>query len=289
MSSKKSRGKKNSPSFWQWLLVAVAAFLLYKGLEHYLGEKKPAPKKPAVTVKAKTPPPSPPAPSPQPTAAPVKKWDFQETAHLLPEGAYQDNFVPLAVRGGELGLIAYAKILAGKKPGPQGLTNTRPGLRWYRWEGGAYRSQELDFSALQEAIGGGSFQKLTGLPELEHSPLLRGEKTLFLTRLSLGEDPMEAIGVTEVDEQGIRWAPAQGPDGKIQAAAFLKGTTRLSTRNVLIQTYDRKTYIVVEQGRLDEKQLHLGYQWKVAAYVWDGKAFVYDKEYSEKLTKEKSA
>lgn len=307
MAKKKSRSKKNSPSILQWVLVAAAAFLLYKGLEFVLSDHRPAAKKtasPVVKLKPKekgaapipapanTPAPSAhasPAPSPPPATGAVKKWDFQETARLLPAGSFPDNYAAIPVKDNEIGLLSHAKLIPGKKPGPKGLTNTRPALSWNKLEGENYRTQELDFAPLKDALGNASFLKLSGLPVVEKSPLLKGDKSLFVSKLFLGEDPMEAVAIVQTDPAGIHWANTIGADGKSRPAAFLTGTTRLATKNFSTASRGGKTYLIVEQGQLNEKRLHEGYRWEVSAFAWNGSSFVYDKDYSGELTKKKQS
>lgn len=217
----------------------------------------------------------------------MKKWDFKDTSRLLPPDAFPDNYQPIPLQGNQLGLLAHAKLIPGKKPGPKGLTNTKPGLTWYKLQNEKYQQQQLNFEELKPALGAAPVQKLSGLPEVNQVPLVKGSKTLLLTRLFLGGDPTEAEAVVEADASGLRWATLVDANGKSQPAAFLKGTTRLTTRELITVLHQGKTYLVASQGSLNEAKLYEGYRWKVAAYYWDGNHFVYDRDYSAKLTKDK--
>jgi len=312
MAKRKSSKKKKNTAWWQWIIVAVAAFGLYKAMDHYLAEpqgaaskktpgkitvaskdktpeKKPAPAKPEASPHPHaSPTPEPrPSPHPTPTAGPVAKWDFKDTSRLLPPDAFPDNYQPIAVQGNQVGLLAHAKLIPGKKPGPKGLTNTRPGLAWYKLQNDKYQEQNLNFDELKPVLGAATVQKMSGLPEVNPVPLVKGDKTLFLSRLFLGGDPMEAEAVLEADGSGLRWANLADASGKTQPAAFLKGTTKLTTREFITVKRQNKIYLVASSGSLNEAKLYEGYRWKVSAYFWDGNRFVYDPEFSEKLTKEK--
>ena len=120
MARKKSKkSSKKSPAFWQWIIVAGAAFLLYQGLQHWLDPDKSTAPKRSVTLKSKpekaakeeksekpeqpaapvakaaaTPTPAPlaPTPAPVPTSGPVPKWNFQSAGRFLPKDAYPDNY-----------------------------------------------------------------------------------------------------------------------------------------------------------------------------------------------------
>lgn len=298
MARKKSKKtSKKSPQLWQWAIVAGAAFLLYQGLQRYVNpDKRSTEKKPpaikAKVEKEKSPPPkapappaSPaPAPTPQPTSGPLPKWSFDKAGRFLPADAYPDNYTALTLGGGPSGLLAYAKTIPGKKPGPQGLTNTQPGLRVLRWDGKTYQYQDLDFATLQATLGG---LKTVGLPQLERKPWIAGEASVFGTKLFLNDETRFVSGFILVDAAGPHWAPLQGADGKSGITAFLQGTTAATTRKVSKREIGGKPAVVLEKGSLDLSRPEAGYQWKVEAFTWNGKAFVFDKEASAKLTQEK--
>ncbi|MCE9623899.1 MAG: hypothetical protein K8R69_00375 [Deltaproteobacteria bacterium] len=301
MARKKSKKKtKQSPQLWQWVIVAGAAFLLYQGLQHFLQPGKKAPEKKIVAVKGKSekpgkesPPPAKPKPTPAPTpmptpqvtAAPVTKWDFKNAGRFLPKEAYPDNYTALP-SGNSAGLLAYAKIVAGKKPGPQGLTNTEPGLRAVVWDGKKSQSQDLDFHALQPALGG---LKLVGPPQPERKPWISDGATIYPVKLFLNDETRLMVAFVRLEGSQLSWAPVAHEEGKTSAAAFLQGTTAAVTRRVNKVEHDGKHYIVVEKGSLDLTKPEAGYQWKVEAYAWNGKAFAFDKAYSAALTKEKKS
>ncbi len=289
--AKKGGSKKNSPQLWQWLAVAVAAFLLYQGLEYLLSKKKPAPaKKPASTKISAAPVAKPPAPSPKPQASPgpLKQWNFQETRRLRPDGAYPDNYVPIPVRDKQSGLIAYAKLIPGKTPGPKGLTNTKPGLSFSRLEGEHYQTRDLDFSRLQEVLDAGILKKLSGLPEISANPVIPGAAPVYSARLFLGEDPREVHSFVVIDGDGLAWASVRDVGGQQKPAACVTGTTKLSTGELRTENRHGKTYIILEKGVLEEAKLHEGYRWAVRAYSWDGKNFVFDPDYSQTLSRQKT-
>lgn len=301
MARKKSKkSSKKSPQLWQWVIVAGAAFLLYQGLQRYLDPERKAPEKKVAAVKTKpekekpaavkpaaepTPTPAPKA-TPAPTAGPLPKWSFENAARFLPADAYPDNYTAIQLNGSPSGLVAYAKTIPGKKPGPQGLTNTQPGLRVMHWDGKKYQSQDLDFDALKPALGG---LKPVGLPQTERKAWIGNNASVFGAKLFLNDETRLLSGFIVVDDSGPRWAPLQGEDGKTGLAAFLQGTTAATTRKVNKRDIGGKPMIVVEKGSLDLSRPEAGYQWKVDAYAWNGKAFVFDKEVSAKLTKEKKS
>ncbi len=291
--SKKSASK--SPALWQWVLVAGAAFLLYQGLQRWLNPDKAAPEKHSVTLKSKPEkekPAAPPAkqatpapvPTPAPSTGPVPKWTFQSAARFLPADAYPDNYSEMQLGAGPSGLLAYAKTLPGKKPGPQGLTNTLPGLRALQWNGKQYETKELDFEPLKPALGG---LKLVGPPQADRKPWIADGETVLPAKFFLNDETRFLVGFILIDAQGPRWAPLQGEDGKPGVAAFLQGTTAATTRKVSKLERNGKHYIVVEKGFLDTAKPEAGYQWKVEAFAWNGKDFAYDKELSKTLTQEK--
>lgn len=300
MARKKSKkSSKKSPQLWQWVLVAGAAFLLYQGLQRYLNPEKKVPDKKAAAVKARVekekpapakpaaapPTPAPtPAASPAPTGGPVPKWSFENAARFLPAGAYPDNYTAIPLGDAPSGLLAYAKEIPGKKPGPQGLTNTQPGLRALHWDGKKYQSQDLDFEALKPALGG---LRPVGPPQLERKPWIANGTSVFGAKLFLTDETRFVSGFVLVDAAGPRWAPLQTEDGKTGLAAFLQGTTAATTRKVFKRDLGGKPTIVVEKGSLDLSRPEAGYQWKVEVYAWNGKAFVFDKAVSAKLTQEK--
>jgi hypothetical protein len=302
MARKKSKkSAKKKPVLWQWVIVAAAAFLLYQGLEYWLSPDRKASTHRTVAVKGKnekraapvTPPaatkprPTPsPTPAPQATAAPVPKWDFKNAARFLPPEAYPDNYSAVPLPAAPSGLLAYAKTIPGKKPGPQGLTNTQPGLRSLWWDGKHYQTKDLDFEALKPTLSG---LRLVGPPQLERKAWIENGGSVYPVKLFLNDETRLVSGFVVIDAEGPRWAPLQGEGGKTGPAAFLQGTTAAVTRKVSKLEREGKRYVVVEKGSLDLVKPEAGYQWKVEAYAWNGKAFVLDAEVSAKLTQEKKA
>lgn len=297
MARKKSKKSSKSPQLWQWALVAGAAFLLYYGLQHWLNPSPSSEAKRTATVKLKAEKPAPPpghpktatptpTPQPQSTAGPLAKWTFQNAARFLPADAYPDNYSAQSLGAGPSGILAYAKTLPGKKPGPQGLTNTEPGLRAMVWDGQHYQSKELDFSPLSAALGG---LKLVGPPQVERKAWISDGATVFPTKLYLNDETRLLVAYLLVDANGPRWAPLQTAEGTTGVAAFLQGTTAAVTRKVRRLEQGGKSYIVVERGSLDLKRPEAGYQWRVEAFAWNGKSFAYDKDLSATLTKEKKS
>jgi hypothetical protein len=287
VAKKKPRGKT---TFWQWLLIAAAAFLLYQLIQHYLPGKKPAPKPPPPKPVKEAPKPRAeeraPTPSPQALREPAGKWDFQTAGRLLPAGAYADNYAAIPLGDSTSGLLAYAKTLPGKTPGRQGLTNTQPGISLFQWNQDKYQPHELNFSEL-ETLPGVKAQRFTGLPQIEKKPIIGGKVQVFSVKVFMGEDPRKVQAYALVDKTGLTWAPLQRADGSKTTAAFMKGTTRDTTRDVKVEQHDGKTYLIQETGRLDPLKPYEGYRWKVEAFGWDGSAFVFDRKYSETLTKGK--
>ncbi|HKY63025.1 MAG TPA: hypothetical protein VJR29_06375 [bacterium] len=316
MAKKKSKRspKKKSTQWWQWLAIAAGAFLLYQGIEHFLYPPKESGSKKSVSLKTKDrkkerakdkerekekPAPSPvgaarPSPTPTPhasptppaaTGGPVAKWDFSSAARFLPPEAYPDNYTALALEGSS-GLLAYAKTIPGKKPGPQGLTNTQPGLRALLWNGKAYDAKELDFNAVKSELE--NF-KLVGLPQPERRPWIGGAAKVYPMKLFFTDETRLAVAYAVVEPNGPRWATVIDSSGKASPAVFLQGTTAAVTRKVRREEKNGKFYIVSERGSLDLDAPEAGYRWKVEAYAWNGKDFVFDKELSAQLTKEKKA
>ncbi len=310
MAKKKSkRSAKKSTKWWQWLAIAAGAFLLYQGLEHFLYPPKETASKKSVTLKSKDrkkdkekekvtesaapaakPSPSPaprPSPTPQaaPTAGPVAKWDFNSAARFLPPEAYPDNYTALPLDGSS-GLLAYAKTIPGKKPGPQGLANTQPGLRALLWNGKSYDAKELDFNAVKSELE--NF-KLVGLPQPDRRAWIGGAAKVYPMKLFFTDETRLAVAYAVVETGGPRWATVIDASGKASPAVFLQGTTAAVTRKVRREEKNGKFYIVSEKGSLDLKAPEAGYRWKVEAYAWNGKDFVFDKELSAELTKEKKS
>lgn len=312
MAKKKSkRSAKKSTKWWQWLAIAAGAFLLYQGLEHFLYPPKETSSKKSVALKSKdrkkeklkekekvaesaapaakpspTPAPRPsPTPPPEPTSGPVAKWDFSSAARFLPPEAYPDNYTALSLDGGS-GLLAYAKTIPGKKPGPQGLTNTQPGLRALLWNGKSYDAKELDFNAVKSELE--NF-KLVGLPQPDRRAWIGGAAKVYPMKLFFTDETRLAVAYAVVDAGGPRWATVVDASGKASPAVFLQGTTAAVTRKVRREEKNGKFYIVSERGSLDLQAPEAGYRWKVEAYAWNGKDFVFDKELSAALTKEKKS
>jgi hypothetical protein len=277
--AKKRRKNQDSP-LWQWILVAVVAFGLYKGVDFYLNRKEAAPEKSHKT--AVTPKPSAEAPG----TGPVAEWNFQTAEKFLPQGAYPDNFQATPLEKDRGALLAFAKPLPGKTPGPQGLTNTQPGLRLIYWDGKEYRPQEIDFRKLAASLGEVSLQKLEGLPRL-NPPFKDGETLFYPTRLFLQDDNREVLAYVQVTESAIQWASLKNPSGKRMPAAFVLGTTASDSRKVRQEKFGGRNYLILEMGSLDELKPYEGYQWQVQAYYWNGQEYVYDADYSQKLTEAK--
>lgn len=309
--SKRSSKKSSNSKWWQWIAIAAGAFILYQGLEHFLYSPKDGPSKKSVTLKTKdrkkekerekekekpsesaapaakpAPTPAPlatPTPHAVPTAGPVSKWDFNAGARFLPPEAYPDNYTVLPVEGSS-GLLAYAKTIPGKKPGPQGLTNTQPGLRALLWNGKSYDAKELDFNAVKSELE--NF-KLVGLPQLDRRPWIGGAAKVYPMKLFFTDETRLAVAYAVVDANGPHWASVTDSTGKVSPAVFLQGTTAAVTRKVRREDKNGKFYIVSEKGSLDLDKPEAGYRWKVEAYAWNGKDFVLDKDFSAELTKAK--
>jgi hypothetical protein len=287
-SASRGKGKKKDSPLWQWVLVALAAFLLYKGLDYFLAPGMMSSDKRRVIVKAgkKTPEPSPTA-KPQPETGLIKKWSFEAAAPHLPEGAYPDNYQATPIGKKDGALLAYAKLIPGKKPGPQGMTHTQPGLRVLMWNGKNYQPGEFSFAALDPALARISSKSFVGPPQISAKPLLEGDVAIYSAKIFLSNDPREVQAFIQVSEQGADWVQLHHASGKKIPAAFLLGTTQENTRSLKQQSYGGKSYLILENGTLDPYKTYEGFQWNLQAYYWDGKAFVYDQEYSDKLTKEK--
>jgi len=152
-----------------------------------------------------------------------------------------------------------------------------------RWES---RYKTGGFEALKPALGG---LKPVGPPQTERKAWIANGASVFGTKLFLTDETRFVSAFVLVDAAGPRWAPLQGEDGKTVPAAFLQGTTAATTRKVSKRDIGGKPTIVVEKGSLDLSRPEAGYQWKVEAYAWNGKAFVFDKAVSAKLTQEKKS
>ena len=285
---------KNNPPLWQWALIAIVSILAYQGITSYLNKQKTkssASQPHSQTIKIK---PSESKPSPvkitetQPSVPAGEEFSFSSSAKLLPKGSYQDNYMPITVEEKKSQLLAYAKLIPGKSPGPKGLTNTKPGLNYYYWKDKKFYSSALDFSALQNAVEGKISQKLSGPPQIKtRKPWISGEKKIYPMQLFLEGDPREIIAFAQVDAEGLRWAQVKSAEGDSKPAAFLKGATKLFNGEIKTVNENGTSWIFTESGWLDEAKPYLGYQWKVKAYRWDGESFVFDSKYSEKLTQQK--
>jgi hypothetical protein len=279
--AKRRRKTQDSP-LWQWLLVAAVAFGLYKGIDFYLNRREAVPPK---VLKGPIAQKTVPAPETQ-KAVPITEWTFQSAGKFLPEGAYPDNFQPLPLEKNHGALLAFAKKIPGKDPGPQGLTNTQPGLSLIHWNGREYQTQPLDFEKLEASLGDVPLKKLEGLPRL-NPPLKEGESSLYPMRLFLHEDNREVLAYVQLRGDKMEWAPLKNPSGKRMPAAFVLGTTAQDSRQIRQQKFGGHNYLVLEIGILDELRAFEGYQWQVQAYFWNGQEYVYDPEYSLKLTESK--
>lgn len=283
-SSKKK--KKDSP-LWQWVLVALVAFGLYQVLNHFLPKmtgketEKPAPAAQKSTLPKSRP------ETEEISGAPVKKWNLEEAQKYLPKSAYPDNVEPWPLPERTGVLLAYARRLSGIEPGPQGLTNTRPGLRSLRWDGKEYKKEDISFGDLDSALPGISEKNFEGLPHLGKNPFDEGKSIIYPTRLFLKGDDREVMAYLKVSEAGTEWAPLNHPSGKRIPAAFVLGTTAETTRQVRHRKHGGRNYLIVENGILDEARAYEGFQWTVQAYYWDSDHFEYDSEFSKKLTESK--
>ncbi len=289
MPKRQRSNKKGLSTFWQWVLVALAAFIFYKGLDYFLSLKGPkTPKGPTHKIAKDAAPGQPSAtPSPSPGAGPVKKWNFESAAPFLPPDAYEDNFQTVPLKDETDVLLAYAQKKAGVQPGPQGLTGTRPGVRYLRWDGKNYQTQEISLKELEAALGNLSIKNFQGLPQIEKKSMKEGETEIFPAKLFLSGDDREVVAFLSVDSSGLKWAPLHHASGKKMPAAFVQGTTRESTQKISQQKNRGKNYLIIEHGVLDEFRTYEGYDWRVQAYFWDGMQFAYDKDYSDELTKAK--
>jgi hypothetical protein len=236
------------------------------------------------------------APAPKPTpapetqaAAPITEWTFQSAKKFLPAGAYPDNFRPVPLEKDQGALIAYAKKIPGKDPGPQGLTNTQPGLQVLSWDGKQYQGREIDFAKLGAALGEIPWQKLEGLPQFNQMPLREGNAILYPLRLFLQQDNREILAFLEVEGTNAQWAQLKNPIGKRMPALFVLGTTANDSRKFRQQKIGGRNYLILELGSLDPLKTYEGYQWQVQAYYWDGQEYVYDPEFSKKLTEAKKS
>lgn len=279
---RKTKGK-DSP-WWQWLLVAVIAFGLYQALNHFLPRDQ-APtsdktqsssskdKSSLEQEKKETPP-----------EAETKQFSFEEAQKLLPKSAYPDNVQSTSLPATQGALLAYAQTISGKDPGPQGLKNTRPGLRWVHWDGKKYEPKDLNFKELESALGGITLTQMEGLPRLAENPFKESGADLYPTRIFLKDDNREVMAYLKVDKSGTSWAPLHHASGKKMPAAFVLGTTVDHSRKVKHRKHAGRQYIIIENGTLNEFKPYEGYQWTAQAYYWDQDHFQYDSEYSKKLT-----
>lgn len=285
------RRKKNDSPLWQWALVALAAFLIYKGIDYYLGPREKGlsrpPSQTATSQKSSEGSASPSQSLGADITGPIKKWDFAHTEKFLPKNAYPDNFQPTQLEGETGALVAYAKTLPGVEPGPQGLTKTQPGLRWVKWTGKDYQTEDLSFEKLDTALGEVSSKMLEGLPRVGTAPFWEGDVKIYPTRLFLKNDNREIMAYLKVGPNGIDWAPLKHVSGKKMPAAFVLGTTAEQSRQVRHRKYAGRNYLIIENGILDELKAYEGYQWSVQAYYWDKGQFVFDADYSKNLTEAK--
>ena len=281
MAKRKRRKKKKKDStFWQWVVVALAALLLYKGLDYFLPRDQGEVKKSTSVSKE-------PSPSPEEGPSPIEKWTFESASQFLPKEGYRDNFntIPLAKK--DRALLSYAKKIPGKSPGHKGLVNTRPGLRYLFWDGKKYQTEDLSFSALEPSLGKLSSKNFVGLPRVGKKSIPVDQGEIFPTEIFLSNDDRSIIAYLMVSESGIAWAPLNHASGKKIPAAFVKGTTKETTQGIKNQKHDGKNYLILENGVLDEDRPYAGYKWNIQTYFWDGNNFVYDQEYSQELTRKK--
>ncbi len=289
MPKKKSRSsKKKSSYFWQWFVIAAVSILLYQGLKNYFFSQPTSSKK-SITISKKQKKKTPPVPTPTPTPAPVltppeavlpAKWTFASVSPLLPKNAYPDNFQVIPVNGGENALLAYAKIIPGKKPGPDGQTNTLPGIAIFQSAGGKLQPTDLSMEPVRNTFGENIQNKLVGVPQLKQSPFSNREP-LYSAKIFL-DDPRNLIGLVKLDSGKLSWASLQNAKGGVKPAIFLEGTSETTTRKVRMEKRDGKDYLIIETGTIDLARAHEGYRWQVEAYAWNGNVFVYDPSYRNK-------
>jgi hypothetical protein len=280
----KQRRKKQDSPLWQWLLVAAVAFGLYKGIDYYLNLQ---PAHPPTAVKSPAPAKAIPTPAPETQATPITAWTFESAKKFLPEQAYPDNFRPVPLEKNQGALLAFAKKIPGKDPGPQGLTNTQPGLQFIHWDGKQYQSQEIEFTKLAPALGDIPLHQLEGLPQFNQLPFKEGDVTLYPMRLFLHQDNREIVAFLEAQGPSVQWAELKNPIGKRMPALFVLGTTATDSRKFRQQKVGGRNYLILEIGTMDELKAYEGYQWQVQAYYWDGQEYVYDADFSKKLTEAK--
>jgi len=279
-----SRKKRKDSPWWQWLLIALIAFGLYKVLDHYLPEDRaPAPpqKKSVAQPENKT---DSQKALETSAAGPIKKFSFEEAQKLLPKEAYPDNVQPTELQPTQGALLAYAKTVDGKTPGPQGQKNTHPGLRWVHWDGKEYEPRDLNFKDLETALGGVSADQMEGMPHLAEHPFHESGADIYPTRIFLKDDNHEIMAYLKVDDSGTSWAPLKHASGKKMPAAFVLGTTAENSRKIRHRKQAGRQYIIIENGTLNEFKAYEGYQWTAQAYYWDKDHFAYDPDYSKKLT-----
>lgn len=280
--------KKKDSTFWQWIWVALIAIVLYKGLDYFLprGPRGPQPEPTKQTTSAEKPKATP-TPSPTPEIQKVKMWTEENAHGFLPEDGFADNYQVIPLKQKENALLAYARTLPGKNPGPMGSVNTRPGLRLLKWDGKEYQKLDLPFSELGSSLGNLSTKKFVGLPQLETKSLDVEGVEIFPAKIFLTGDDRVVTAFLLVNDKGLQWAPLGHASGKKMDAAFVTGTTKDTTQNVRIVNLNGKEYIILESGKLDENRPYAGYQWNVQAYFWNGEKFAFDKEYSQELAKKK--
>lgn len=278
--AKRRRKRQDSP-LWQWLLVAALAFGLYKGIDYYLYRREaPAPPPPQSLTPPKT-------ETPGQKTEPIQDWNLESAGQFLPSDAFEDNIQPTSLPDKKGVLLAFAKKVPGKKPDPKGLINTRPGLRLIRWNGNQYQTQEIDFEKLEPSLGGIPVSRLEGLPHLKEKPWQDGETKIYPARIFLHGDSREILAYLQVRDEQATWAPLKNPVGKKMPAAFVLGTTAKSSTQLRQEKFGNHDYLILETGLLNELKPYEGYQWRVQAYYWDGEQYLYDTDYSRKLTEAK--
>lgn len=274
------KGRKDSP-FWQWLLVVLVALGLYYILDFYLDSRQNQPSTGVPSSQSQ----DSSEPREQETQNQNTEWTLERAEAFLPEGADPDHFEVYPLLPQKDALLSYGIPLPNKESDPQGLTNTRPGLRLIREHEGTYQAQSIDLSKLEPAIGKDLLDKFMGRPQISSS-LEKDDFFLIPVRFFLEQEDREVMAYLYVDETQTQWAPLIHASGKKMPAAFWIGTTEKISRKVRHRKRDQP-YLIIEHGLLDELKPYEGFQWKIQAYRWEDGAFRYDEEYSKELTSKK--
>ncbi len=284
----RKKRKTSNPPWWQWLLVALLALAAYKVLHHFLAYPKtetPSVQTTAGSSEKKSPSPANPQEGSEPSL--VEKWDFNNAARFLPEGAFEDNLLVVPVNKEKSAILGYAQKIEGKNTDPQGLTNTSPGLRLLNWNGKKYEAQDLSFEDLTLALGKLNLKQLEGLPQIDSKPLSADGVKFFFVQLFLKDDNRKVSAYLMERNGKLQWAPLHHASGKRMPAAFVTGTTQSHSRNLHHLYQGGKLLLVFENGVLDELKAYEGYQWTLQVYAWNGTELSYDADLSQKFTADK--